>query len=141
MPTIDGFLLKLEGVKRSTADAFIARCPAHNDKSPSLALRELPDGRILFHCFAGCSPEAVLSAVGLTFADVMPEKYQGHTSPLRRPFPAEAILECVAHEAMIARICAADLAQGIALGDEDRKRMGVAGNRLHEAVEMIRARS
>lgn len=39
----------------------MCRCPAHDDRSPSLAIG-LGDHAILFHCFAGCSSEAVLTA-------------------------------------------------------------------------------
>lgn len=40
-----------------------ARCPAHDDRSPSLSLRDGEDGRLLVHCFAGCSYEAVHEAL------------------------------------------------------------------------------
>ena len=39
----------------------MCRCPAHDDRSPSLAIG-LSGHAILFHCFAGCSSEAVLAA-------------------------------------------------------------------------------
>ena len=39
----------------------MCRCPAHNDRSPSLAIG-LGKQAILFHCFAGCSSGAVLAA-------------------------------------------------------------------------------
>ena len=38
------------------------RCPAHLDRTPSLSVR-LGDRAILFHCFAGCSSRAVVSAL------------------------------------------------------------------------------
>ena len=40
----------------------MCRCPAHDDRSPSLAIG-LGDRAILFHCFAGCSSETVLAAL------------------------------------------------------------------------------
>lgn len=41
----------------------MACCPAHDDRTPSLSVRP---GRsaVLYHCFAGCSHEAVLTALG-----------------------------------------------------------------------------
>ena len=41
----------------------IARCPAHDDHDPSLSVRDGDDGRLLTHCHAGCSAEAVWSAL------------------------------------------------------------------------------
>lgn len=39
-----------------------ACCPAHDDKTPSLSIAE-DDGRVLWHCFAGCAQDAVLAAL------------------------------------------------------------------------------
>lgn len=46
-------------------------CPAHNDHDPSLSIGLSTDGnRILLHCFAGCTTEAILSAAGLQKSDL-----------------------------------------------------------------------
>jgi DNA primase len=37
-------------------------CPAHDDRNPSLAIREV-DGKLLFHCHAGCSQREVIEAL------------------------------------------------------------------------------
>lgn len=49
-----------------------ARCPSHADTSPSLSIREGRDGRVLVHCFAGCTPLAILAKLGLTVGDLFP---------------------------------------------------------------------
>jgi putative DNA primase/helicase len=65
-----GVLLgRLEGVRPAGPNSWTARCPAHDDRDPSLSVA-LRDGRVLLHCFAGCAPEAVLEAVGLTWKDL-----------------------------------------------------------------------
>src|SRR5262245_5641358 len=46
-----------------------ARCPAHDDSQPSLSLTA-KDDKILLHCHAGCTPKAVVTALGLTLADL-----------------------------------------------------------------------
>ena len=38
-------------------------CPAHDDRSPSLSVSETRDGRVLVHCFAGCSQADVIAAL------------------------------------------------------------------------------
>ena len=73
---------RLDKVKDKGRDEFIACCPAHEDKSPSLTIKELPDGRILIHCFAGCSPLEIVNAVGLTMGDLFPEKLERDFAPL-----------------------------------------------------------
>lgn len=46
---------------KKTASGFMALCPAHNDRNPSLSLTE-KNGKILFHCFSGCTQEQVINA-------------------------------------------------------------------------------
>ena len=47
---------------RRSGSGWIARCPAHNDRSPSLRITER-NGRILVHCHAGCSQDDVIDAL------------------------------------------------------------------------------
>jgi hypothetical protein len=47
-----------------------ARCPAHTDRLPSLSIREGQDGRVLLHCFAGCTHTAILGKLGLARSDL-----------------------------------------------------------------------
>jgi putative DNA primase/helicase len=56
-------LKRLDGV-RSTKDGWMALCPAHLDKNPSLSVR-LQDERVLLHCFAGCTSKDVFAAIGI----------------------------------------------------------------------------
>jgi hypothetical protein len=62
-------LAKLQGVKPSGDLAWSARCPAHDDHTPSLSITEKSD-RVLIHCHAGCIPDAICSALGITPADL-----------------------------------------------------------------------
>ena len=55
---------------------WMACCPAHQDKSPSLAINEADD-RILVHCFAGCKTSDVIAALGLTVSDLFYNKLAG----------------------------------------------------------------
>ncbi len=52
--------------------AWKACCPAHADTNPSLSVTLGDGGRALIHCYAGCTPEAIVAAMGLTMADLMP---------------------------------------------------------------------
>ena len=51
---------------------WTARCPAHDDRRPSLSISESADGRVLLHCFAGCRVKAVVKALGFSMSDLTP---------------------------------------------------------------------
>lgn len=136
MIALNMLLSSLHKVTHTGKDRWKACCPAHDDKSPSLAIRDA-DGRILLHCFGGCSTEAVLSAVGLTFADLMPEQAKGHHKPKeRKPFYAGDILQIMAFEAKIVYLCAADVATDKPLNEQGRARLLLAASRLSRACEV-----
>lgn len=59
---------KLDGHKRS-GDGWIAKCPAHKDKHPSLSIGRGSDGKILLNCFAGCEFMDILRALDLYFPE------------------------------------------------------------------------
>jgi putative DNA primase/helicase len=64
---------RLVGLK-ANGSGWTARCPAHDDERNSLSITKADDGKILLHCFVGCTPEAIVAAVGLTLADLFPPK-------------------------------------------------------------------
>jgi hypothetical protein len=58
----------------------MARCPAHDDRTPSLSVTEGGDGRVLLKCQAGCDTKDVLAARGLTMADLFPHEKANSSS-------------------------------------------------------------
>jgi len=66
--TLNELLPHLSGV-RQTSRGVLAICPSHNDKNPSLSARE-GDRGLLLRCWAGCSTEEIVSALGLHFSDL-----------------------------------------------------------------------
>jgi putative DNA primase/helicase len=59
---------RLEGVKKN-GNGWTAKCPAHNDKNPSLSVSEGQDGRVLVKCWAGCEYAAIMEAIRLDQSD------------------------------------------------------------------------
>lgn len=132
---IDTLLARLDRACETGPDRYVGRCPAHDDKTPSLAIRNCADGRILLHCFAGCNVESVVEALRLSLADLMPARLPGHSyKPVRQRFDARAALACVFHEALVVSIFAEDMATGKALDDADRERLTLAASRLSDAM-------
>ena len=108
---------RLEKVRRTGTGRWTACCPAHSDRHPSLALRELDDGRVLLHCFAECSAHEVVSAVGMDLSDLFPPRVIGFGKgkPERRPFPATDILRCIATEVLVVAVAAKRLCRHLSL--------------------------
>lgn len=83
----------LESVRPRGPGKWSARCPGHADKSPSLSIREGEDGRLLVHCFAGCTAEEITGSLGLRVADLFIDAPS--TGEARRP-PKPARIDRVA---------------------------------------------
>jgi hypothetical protein len=46
---------------RKVGTSWSARCPAHDDSTPSLSLSYSTDGKLLVRCHAGCDQDGVNS--------------------------------------------------------------------------------
>jgi len=129
-------LQHLNKVKSTGQDKWLACCPSHPDKTASLAVRELDDGRVLVHCFAGCTVHEIVSSVGLELSDLFPPRdaaIQFHKGE-RRPFPAADILRAIAFESTLVLIAAADLLAGNPFNEFDRARLALAASRIQAAL-------
>jgi hypothetical protein len=51
---------------RKSGCGWIDLCPAHDDRTPSLSINIAPDGKLLLHCFVGCTFESIVAAAGLS---------------------------------------------------------------------------
>lgn len=131
---------RLDGVRQSGPGRWLARCPAHADKSPSLSIREMPDGRVLVHDFAGCDIGAVLDAVGLTINDLFPGRLTDHGRPVRpgHNHAAGAALGSLADDVLLVGIAAESLAAGVALTRKDRDALVAASGRVQRTAELVR---
>ena len=138
---VDVLLARLEGVRPSGKDSWTARCPAHKDRSASLSIGMGADGRILLHDFAGCCATDIVQAVGLTLADLFPERIRSDDSPeerRRRRMAARqhqwaSALPVLEFESRVVLIVANDLRAGKAPSAEDLQRLDVAVERI-EAI-------
>jgi hypothetical protein len=70
--TIDNLLGRLEAVRRNGDGRWMARCPAHGDRTASLSVRQGDDGRILVHCFGGCEFRDIVATLGLEPQQLFP---------------------------------------------------------------------
>jgi len=131
----DKLLTRLEKVKAKGDNSWMACCPAHDDKNPSLIVTE-KDDRVLIHCFShDCNVSDIVQAVGLELSDLFPEqiKVEGGRPIKKKRFPAEAVLEALADELAITEIGLAVLASGGTLNQKAQTRMKEASNRFTNA--------
>ena len=103
-----------------------ACCPAHADKSPSLSIKQLEDGRVLLHCFAGCSAEEVVGSVGFDMQDLFPDTDKNYRSVM--PKKAQ-----ITEDHWVLEIAKADRLKGIKASQKDRARELEAFKRLRVA--------
>lgn len=120
---IDVILARLDKVKANGAGKWKACCPAHDDRDPSLSIREADDGKVLLHCWAGCDTESITAAIGLTIRDLFPDSGQ---RPVRRG-PSKAVQQ---FEATVISVAVEQLRQGKPLSAADLERFELAKRRL-----------
>lgn len=117
---IERLLTQLNGVKQTGPDKWVACCPSHNDKTPSLSIKRIDD-RILIHCFAGCDPLSVVQTLGLSLVDLFACNLN-HSKPFRRHrkrIDYRKAFALARHEALVIALAAGDLARGKELSEGD----------------------
>jgi len=129
---VNELLSRLDKVREHKSGEWSARCPAHADKSPSLSIKE-NGGYLLIHCFGGCETAAVMDSLGLTLADLFPERLPDNAP--KRPFTAMDALRCLSFESSVLAFTAADLAEGKPV---DQARVWTSAGRIAEALEFVK---
>lgn len=123
MSPVSNLLERLCKVRKVKDRQWTACCPSHDDRTPSLSIKEGDDGRVLVHCWSGCATLDIVAAVGLELRDL----FEATSHQPRRPGPSR---EALAHERMIYEMGAAALLRGESLSIEDAARFATACKRL-----------
>lgn len=139
MTPAENLLSRLHRVKRCGPGRWIASSPTREDRHPSLAIRELDDGRLLVHDFGGDDVSLILAAVGLDLADLYPAKREASMAPTKRPFNASDVLALVAFETNVAVVVCSDVLHNRAVSKPDFDRLLTAAQRLSHAAEVCHA--
>lgn len=140
IPPAEKLLSRLEHVKKTAPGKWIALCPAHDDKRPSLSVRELDNGTLLIKCWSGCGGVDVVEAAGLAARDLFPQSNENRR-PLRsgeRWIPRDA-LAGVAHEAWIVVLAGERLMSGNPLTRDELDRIATAAGRIRAAAAEVGA--
>jgi hypothetical protein len=121
MPAIS-LINRLDHCRKVRDGEWIARCPAHDDRSPSLSIKDEGDGRTLIHCFAGCGANEILKSVGMELQDLYP--------PTDKNYHAERQFKERTIDELVVDISIADMNAGKRLSEDDKARCRAALHRI-----------
>ncbi len=124
MMPIDRVLSQLSKVKQTGANKWKGCCPAHDDNDPSLAISECDDGKVLLHCWAGCTINQIVESMGMELGDLFPGEKIARRGPSKEAIMRERLIRCIAVNA---------LKRGERLNPEDQARYQLALQRLRSA--------
>lgn len=141
----DKLIARLDGVRSTGADRWRAICPAHESRhrSTSLSIREDGD-RLLIYCFAGCETASVLAAIGLSLADLYPERIHTEFYRTTRAQPlrpnhyhaARDALLAVREDVLLVAMAGADILEGRLHDEIDRAVLLDAVARIRATAEV-----
>lgn len=134
---------RLDRLIQTGPSKWIARCPAHEDRSPSLSI-DKADDRWLICCHAGCAAIDVVRAVGLELADLFDQPIE-HTAfkrgekPARFHIPAREardLLAIIDHQAAVVAVIAADILASRKVDEPTFGLLADAARRIGEARDI-----
>jgi hypothetical protein len=126
---------RLESVRRTGPYRWLARCPAHKDRRPSLSIRESDAATVLVHCFAGCDVASIAAAAGLELSDLFPPRSPDVHASQPRASRLSPLVAAFERDLMIVHILLADLAQAKPIADADRRTAADAAARVWSALQ------
>ena len=136
---IDTLLTRLGKVKSTGNGKWLACCPAHPDKSPSLGIKQTDDGKILIHCFGGCQVVEIVSAIGLQLSDLMPYNPTYQKGAKQPHFNKYELFDVLAREALILSLALRQLLNFEDLSQEDLLRVVKAEDTINRIVSEVRS--
>jgi len=138
---VQDLLARLQGVHTRGPSRWVARCPAHKDRSPSLSIRAEADGLILLHDFGGCDVFQVLEALNISASELFTKPLQAahHGRRIAHPHQhaASDALRVMSREALVLIFAANDLAAGVILSPQTRARMLEAALTIRGAARLV----
>ncbi len=149
---VEVLLARLDRVRATGPGTWAASCPTaahrHGDRSRGLSIREGVDGRVLLHCFAGCSVDAVVDALGLELSSLFPARdiNYPHHPPRggligrgRAPrVPWRDFLEGIELDLRVCSLAFSDLAAGVTFNPADAASIAKLAGHLADEIAEVR---
>lgn len=135
---IENLLNKLQGVKSTSRNRWLCKCPAHEDKSPSMHIKLDDNGKILINCKAGCGVYDIVASIGMHISDLMPESPTHHRQkPHKQVMYASEALELIRYESQIVIACGYAIRKGT-LTQNDLERAEKSMQTINRCLELTR---
>lgn len=140
MSDVNLILNGLQKVRATGKGKWIACCPVHGDKSPSLGITQKDEDKILIHCFGcGASGPQVCEALGVDPAALFPatDKPKYERQP-RSGFSAWQLLHALEKDLLVVQIATTDfLINGKKPCQEDANFLAGVCERISEGLEYL----
>lgn len=139
--SIDAFLNRLNKVTSKGNGKWLACCPVHNDKRPSLAI-DSEDGKVLIHCFGcGASGPQVAEKLGIDISELFPPRdnvdYENYKRQSRVYFNPIHVIDALYDEILISTIIIDGIIKDPSQAAQVRERLATALIRLSETLAYI----
>lgn len=135
MANIELFLSSLEKVRPIGKNRWVARCPAHEDRSPSFNVMLTDEGKIVMKCHAACSVEAICSAVGINQSDLFPDTKKERYDQGLRPWQRERLNDELMHARYVVKLYERDKSRQAEI-DETCKRQALTAYKKIKEIEL-----
>jgi hypothetical protein len=132
-------LTHLQKVKRLGDGRYIALCPCHNDRNPSLGVTLKPDGKWLIRCFScGAKGIDVCNTLGIDPISLYPSNNNPRYEKQKRSgFSALQLMNAMEADLVRLLIIANDLNAIDALSDDDREFVSEVVIRINDGLQYL----
>lgn len=138
MSQIHELLNRLDRVRPMGQGKWIACCPAHGDKHPSLNIKLGENDVVLLNCRSGgCSAHDIVSAVGMDLSDLFPKTDRHHAPRQKYPFSAREVLAAMVPESFCIALIGKQMSQGIAPDEKTLQTLLKAVSRISAAHSYV----
>ena len=135
---VELLLSRLDGVRPAGHGRWIARCPAHADRRPSLSIREGDSGAVLAYCFAGCEVASIADAIGLELSDLFPPRQPDTYAVRPRAATLTPLVATFERDLLLVHVMLSDVAADRPIGKRDRAAAQAAADRVWQVLQEAR---
>lgn len=120
-------------LKQVGSNRYVARCPAHHEKTPSLSITVMDDGKTVAYCF-GCGADGIgiVESLGLKPSDLFPEGDDFNREEYKHKKQIQFQRKQFMEDYRLIKLGESDLAKGKKFNDHDRKVFKEAVQRVNQ---------